>query len=140
MIERIDKDWWRGKQNDYRDDGPVTPGAKTRRFSIFMRKGRTLMGYIKWFGMHRGYSLFPLNSVFHPDNLAEIAEFCQDATRVHNDRRPPPKVKKLIHRPPLFEQTINRGVREERRQEATRQANLVSGLEDVHNGLMDGSD
>lgn len=113
MIQRIDQDWWRGKHNEYRDDGPVVAGAKTRRFSIFSRRDRSLLGYVKWFNISRCYSLFPLNSVFHPDILIEIVTFCQEATQAHKDRIPPPKPKKLVHRPSAFVRTISRRPRPE---------------------------
>lgn len=137
-ITRFDVDWWRGKINDYKDEGPVTPGSKTRRFSIFERKDRSLVGYIKWFAAHKGYSLYPLNNVFGVDSLCEIAEFCQDATRVHWDRIPPKKPKRLKHGPNPFKVTISRreilARQKKEREEQEQQETFVQ----TENGLVEG--
>lgn len=85
-IERIDLDWWRSDHLDYRDDGYTIVGGKTRQFSVFARKSRSLLGYIKWWTKVRAYCFFPLNSVFGADFLAEIAQFCEEATAVHKSR------------------------------------------------------
>jgi hypothetical protein len=87
-IKRIDLDWFRSSRLDYRDDGPVSKGAKTRQFSVFSRANRSLLGYVKWWTNWRQYCFFPLNSLFNYDCLREIAQFCEEATRVHKDRLP----------------------------------------------------
>lgn len=86
-ITRLDLQWFRGPFIDYRDDGYVREGAKTRKYSLFSRAGRSLLGYVQWWPAWRKYVFFPLNSVFDNRCLREIAKFCEDTTTTHVERR-----------------------------------------------------
>ena len=88
MIKRIDLDLWKGSWLTFKDDGPVSQGAKTRLFSVFSTSNRSLLGYIKWYVNWRKYCFFPLNSLFDDNCLREIADFCKEATTVHKSRLP----------------------------------------------------
>lgn len=85
-ITRIDVDLWKSAHITFRDDGPVKVGAKTRQFSVFSTHNRALLGYVKWWVHWRQYVFFPLNSIFDKNCLREIAEFCEQSTKVHKDR------------------------------------------------------
>lgn len=87
MIERVELHIWRGSYLYYTDDGLIKPGAKTRQFSVKAKNG-SLVGYIKWWASWRQYCFFPLNSIFDPKCLREVAEFCEQATSVHKSRIP----------------------------------------------------
>lgn len=87
-IQRIDLDWFRSSNLDFRDDGPVNVGAKTRQFSVFSRRTRSLLGYVKWWANWRQYCFFPLNSLFDKNCLREVAQFCEEATQAHKARLP----------------------------------------------------
>jgi hypothetical protein len=97
-IIRIDKDWFESGNLRYRDDGYVSVGAKTRKYSIFSKHNGSLLGIIKWMARWRSYCFWPYNSVFDAKCLREIATFCEDATLIHRDRvgRKPPVFKKRI--------------------------------------------
>jgi hypothetical protein len=87
-IKRIDPDWFQTSNLFFKDDGPVSKGAKTRRFSVLSRTTRSLLGYIKWFPNWRKYCFFPLNSLFDDKCLRQVAQFCEEATTIHKSRLP----------------------------------------------------
>lgn len=87
-IRRMELDWWKSNHLSFRDDGPVSPGAKTRQFSVFSSSNRALLGYVKWFSHWRKYCFYPLNSLFDDQCLEEIALFMAEATAVHMGRLP----------------------------------------------------
>ena len=87
-IERIDIDLFQSSHLFFRDDGPVTKGAKTRQFSVISKTYRNLLGYIKWYRHWRKYCFYPLNSLFDNLCLEEVALFCVQATKAHKSRLP----------------------------------------------------
>jgi hypothetical protein len=87
-IKRIDPDWFQTSNLFFKDDGPVSKGAKTRRFSVLSRTTRSLLGYIKWYPNWRKYCFFPLNSLFDDKCLRQVAQFCEEATTTHKARLP----------------------------------------------------
>ena len=93
-IKRIDLDWFRSSNLFFKDDGPVSKGAKTRQFSVYSRTTRSLLGYIKWFSNWRKYCFFPLNSLFDDKCLLQVAQFCIEATAAHKSRLPNTKRQK----------------------------------------------
>ena len=95
-IERIDKDLFKSSHLTFRDDGPVSKGAKTRQFSVFSSSSRALLGYVKWWTSWRQYCFFPLNSLFDPKCLRQIAQFCEEATAAHKSRLPLKKHEKKL--------------------------------------------
>lgn len=109
---RIDKAWVDGKRMSYRDEGPAVMGGKTKKFSVYSRTNRSLLGYIQWFGTHYGYSFFPLNNVFDIEQLTEVAEFCYNVTKAHKERleanKPKQKYLKLSIKENKFERTVSR--------------------------------
>jgi hypothetical protein len=87
-IKLIELGLWKSSHLHFRDDGPVSPGAKTRQFSVFSSATRTLLGYVKWFPHWRKYCFYPLNSLFDDNCLEQVSHFMKEATAVHKSRLP----------------------------------------------------
>lgn len=81
----------------------VTPSSsgKTSVWSLYPRKDKpgdfegeyagALLGRVKWYGQWRKYAFFPEpGTLFEPDCLHSIAEFCADKTRRHRKKEPRP--------------------------------------------------
>jgi flagellar motility protein MotE (MotC chaperone) len=88
-IERIALGWFRGPKIDFRDDGPVKKGAKTRKYTPFNRHNRQMLGYIRWQTNFIAYVFFPLANMIDSASLHEIAKFCEEATKAQRDRALP---------------------------------------------------
>ena len=87
-IKQIEQGLWKSSHLHFRDDGPVSKGAKTRQFSVFSSSNRALLGYVKWFSHWRKYCFYPLNSLFDDQCLEQIVAFIKDATFFHKSRLP----------------------------------------------------
>lgn len=49
---------------------------------------RAWLGQVKWFGPWRKYAYFPLSgTLYEPDCLRDLAQFCEDSTRAHRDAK-----------------------------------------------------
>lgn len=82
-IRRIDEKWSKSSHLFYVDDGPVKPGAKTRKFNVFNLR-HVLVAHVKWFGAWKKYCFFPLDSMLFDGNcMREIAEYCDLVTKEH---------------------------------------------------------
>jgi hypothetical protein len=88
-IERIALGWFRGPKIDFRDDGPLKKGAKTRKYTPFNRHNWQMLGYIRWQTNFIAYVFFPLVNMIDSASLHEIAQFCEEATKVQRDRALP---------------------------------------------------
>ncbi len=59
------------------------PGRKTKLFDVLPMTGARL-GTVKWFSHWRKYCFFPdMETLFDPDCLFTIAEFCERQTKLH---------------------------------------------------------
>jgi hypothetical protein len=88
IIKRLDIDLFKSSHLIFRDEGLIKPGAKTRRYNVFDKTNRSLLGFIKWFPNWRQYCFFPLNSLFNCECLREVALFCEEVTTAHKSRLP----------------------------------------------------
>lgn len=75
----------RGDYLSFRDDGRVSPGSKTKCFTVVSRHTGTILGHVKWYVPWRQYTFFPLNAVFDKKCLRELADYCELATNEHRD-------------------------------------------------------
>lgn len=87
MLTQTDKQWTGGEYLNFKDEGPVSPGSKTRKFSVYSTHSGALLGYVKYFVQWRQYVMFPLNAVFDKKCLREIADFCERATALQREKR-----------------------------------------------------
>ncbi len=72
--------WQTGVNLNFLDEGKVSVGSKTQRFSVHSRHTNVLLGYVKWYVQWRQYVFFPLNAIFDKKCLREIADFCERMT------------------------------------------------------------
>jgi hypothetical protein len=83
MIELTDGQF-KGKYLLFQDKGPVSPGAKTRRFTVNSIKDYSFLGDIIWFVRWKCYVFIPISSsIFNSTCLNELAVFCKDVTDKH---------------------------------------------------------
>jgi hypothetical protein len=83
MIEFTDGQFT-GKYLLFQDKGPVSPGAKTRRFIVNSVKDFSFLGDIIWFVRWKCYVFIPISSsIFNSTCLNELAVFCKDVTDKH---------------------------------------------------------
>ncbi len=87
-VEMIEPGRWHSAHLSFTDEGLWRVGAKTRQFNVYSRSSRSLLGYIKWWSGWRQYAFIPLNSVFDPKCMRQIARFCEEATDTHKSRLP----------------------------------------------------
>jgi len=87
MLTDIDKKWTHGECLNFCDEGPVSDGAITHKFSVISRLTGSTLGYVKWFIHWRQYCFFPLNAVFDKKFLREVAEFCERKTEEHRAKK-----------------------------------------------------
>jgi hypothetical protein len=87
MLTKLDAKWTQGEWLNFKDEGPVSPGSKTNKFSVWDRQGGIVLGYVKWFVQWRQYCFFPLNAVFDKKCLREVADFCEQTTQSHRENR-----------------------------------------------------
>ena len=84
MLIALNQKYTQGQYLNYEDEGPVSPGSKTHKFSVSSRYSGALLGYVKWFVQWRQYCFFPLNgAIFDKSCMREIAEFSERATETH---------------------------------------------------------
>ena len=97
-INRVDTHWWETRSVSYRDDGYVSVGAKTRKYSLFSRHNNSLIGIVKWMVQYRQYCFWPYLAVLDSKVMREVSEFCEQTTKAHKDRvgRKPPVYKKRL--------------------------------------------
>jgi hypothetical protein len=86
VLKLLDKHYWQSVNLNFHDEGPVTPGSKTRRFAVISRHSQALLGYVKWFNRWRQYTFQPLNAVFNDGCLEEVADFVRRATKAHRSK------------------------------------------------------
>lgn len=87
MLTNTEPKWIEGAYLNFKDEGLVTPGSKTRKFSVISRHSGALLGYVKWYVPWRQYVLFPINAVFDKKCLREVADFCERETNTHREKR-----------------------------------------------------
>ena len=66
--------------------------GKTSIWAVHSTKdaGYVLLGLVKWFGRWRKYAFFPEPLlVFEQDCLRDLADFCQQRSKEHRQRRTP---------------------------------------------------
>lgn len=83
MLTNLDKHWWQSTNLNFHDEGPVTPGSKTRKFAVISRHSQALLGYVKWYNRWRQYTFQPLNAIFNDVCLEEVSDFVRRATVAH---------------------------------------------------------
>jgi hypothetical protein len=96
-VEKINSKHWRTSHLLFKDEGPVSVGAKTRRFSVRNALSRVYLGEIKWFGSFRKYCYFPVSgTVFDSWCLDQISDFCDMTNIAYAGSKP--KIKKRKER------------------------------------------
>ena len=59
--------------------------TKTRRFLVKNSKSGMLIGWIRWYGVFRGYAFFPCEgTVYEEDCLRDLAECIESLTKEHS--------------------------------------------------------
>ncbi len=87
-IKLLEDGLWKSSHLFFKDDGPVSKGAKTRRFSVLSSFNKSLLGYVKWYSHWRKYVFYPINSIFDDNCLDEISQFMWETTNEHMGRLP----------------------------------------------------
>lgn len=83
-IVQIDNRWAQSQYLQFHDEGPVKPGAKTRKYTVYGRVNKLILGYIKWFPKWRQYTYYPNpDTVYNPGCLDDLAEYCEYLTSAH---------------------------------------------------------
>jgi hypothetical protein len=85
MLSAIDDKWVQGEYLNFKDEGPVSPGRPTRRFSVTSRQGGALLGYVKWFNHWRKYCFYSVEAIFDAKCLGDIKEFLELATALYRE-------------------------------------------------------
>lgn len=83
MIVNTSGDVTLGTYLSFKDEGPVSPGSVTHKFSIRSRQSGALLGYVKWFNQWRKYCFYPVDAIFDEKCLQDVTEFLSEATRSH---------------------------------------------------------
>lgn len=70
-------------------------GEKTTRWQVIPKEQERAkqhpLGVVKWYGGFRRYSFFPApNTIFEQQCLRDIADFCQEQTRIYNTEKKEP--------------------------------------------------
>lgn len=61
---------------------------KTEVYAVITTVGDSILGHVKWFGSWRQYAFFPtINTVFEKQCLRDIANFCEEITKIHKDKK-----------------------------------------------------
>lgn len=79
----LDEQWIQGGWHKFKDEGPVSRGSATRKFSVWDRRSGSVVGSIKWFIPWRQYVLFPFDFPLTPKMAREIFDFCEMVTKDH---------------------------------------------------------
>lgn len=90
MLNRIDDKWMQGEYLNFKDEGPISPGSVTHKFSVTSRQSGGLLGYVKWFNQWRKYCFFSVEGIFDAKCLNDIRGFLEMATDYHRDRQKTP--------------------------------------------------
>jgi hypothetical protein len=84
MLKQIDDKITQGRHINFTDDGYLSPGSKTRKFTLTNRFNGAILGYVKWIKMWYKYGFFPVNTaVLEEIQLEDIKEFIIDVTVKH---------------------------------------------------------
>lgn len=86
-LKRHDERLVHGEHMNFYDEGRVSNGAKTHKFSVTSSYNQSLLGYVKYFAHWRQYTFFPLNCIMNKDCLREVADFCVELTTAHREKR-----------------------------------------------------
>lgn len=71
---------------EFTDAGPTISG-KTRRFEVHSKQGKVHLGRVMWYPQWRKYTFHPcFPTIFEEDCLRDIAQFCEEETRMHYER------------------------------------------------------
>jgi hypothetical protein len=83
MLNVIDNKWAQGEYLSFKDEGPISPGSVTHKFSVTSRHSGALLGYVKWFNQWRKYCFFSVEAIFDAKCLEDIRTFLEIATDYH---------------------------------------------------------
>lgn len=83
----LDDLWAQGKWHNFKDEGYVSRGSATRKFSVWDRRSGAVIGSIKWHVTWRQYMFFPFGHPLSPKTGREILDFCEVVTRLHKQKR-----------------------------------------------------
>lgn len=86
MLKQIDAQWTQAEWLNFKDEGPVAPGAATRKFRVEDRKRGIVIGYVKWMITMRCYAMHPLNFPLSPKALQDLMDFCEHQTAAHRQK------------------------------------------------------
>jgi hypothetical protein len=90
MLNWLDDKWMQGEYLNFRDEGPVSPGSVTHKFSVTSRHTNVLLGYVKWYNQWRQYCFFSTDVVLDVKCLQDIKSFVELATNCHRDQQKTP--------------------------------------------------
>jgi hypothetical protein len=87
IFTEIAKDWCKGDYLKFKDEGKVSPGAKTNRWSVWSRHDSSVLGEVRWYVCWRQYVYIPLaNKLYDKKCLREVAAFCEQVTAFHKEK------------------------------------------------------
>lgn len=65
----------------------MSPSGKTAIYTVTGSENALYLGDIRWYGAWRQYVFFPgAETVFNPECLGDIADFCAGATERHKTK------------------------------------------------------
>lgn len=71
---------------EFEDAGPSMSG-KTKNWRVVSKRARDELGLVSWYSAWRQYVFAPSeDTVFSPDCLRDIADFCEQQTREHKGK------------------------------------------------------
>ncbi len=63
---------------------PLTPNPSTKRWAVMSKDKGEQIGTVAWYGAWRKYCFMPAaNTVFEQVCLRDIANFCENETKLH---------------------------------------------------------
>lgn len=78
----------------------LAPNPKTKVWDVVSKSGGESLGSVSWFGRWRKYAFFPNDeTIYEPDCLRDIAQFCEDETLKHRGQEPASET--ILATPPL---------------------------------------
>jgi hypothetical protein len=81
VLRELDAQWTQGDWLNFKDEGPVSTGSVTHKFSVWDRKSGIMIGYVKWHVPWRQYTFYGLNFPLAVKMFVELAEFLSQQTQ-----------------------------------------------------------
>lgn len=85
-IEDISDGWFQTAHLLFKDKGSIGPKRKTRKYEVYSRYNKSLLGFVKWYAKWRAYVFFPINCIIDKACMRELADFCDEFTKAQKAR------------------------------------------------------